>query len=67
MDRQGFVEASPPRRASPLGLQATAGPKDDPIYAERHEGWQILFWPLYYTSFLIDDLIADQDFFGART
>ncbi len=39
---------------------------DDALYAKDTEALQVLFRPLFITSFLIDDFIADADWFGAR-
>jgi hypothetical protein len=39
----------------------------DPGYDAAHEAEQALLRPLFFTSFLIDDFLADNDFFGART
>jgi hypothetical protein len=39
----------------------------DPGYAPAHEAEQALLRPLFVTSFLIDDFLADNDFFGAGT
>ena len=38
----------------------------DPAYQKSREAEQALLRPLFTTSFLIDDLLADNDFFGAR-
>jgi len=38
----------------------------DPGYRAAQEGEQALLRPLYVTSFLIDDFLADNAFFGAR-
>jgi hypothetical protein len=38
----------------------------DPGYAKAREQQQALLRPLFATSFLIEDLLADNDFFGAR-
>jgi len=38
----------------------------DPLYAKETEALQVLFRPLFTTSFLIDDFIADAGYFGAR-
>lgn len=38
----------------------------DSLYDARFEAEQALLRPLFTTSFLIDDLFADSDFFGAR-
>lgn len=37
----------------------------DPGYSENLEAIQMLFKPLFTTSFLIDDFLEDNDFFGA--
>jgi hypothetical protein len=39
----------------------------DPFYQPDTEEIQALLRPLYITSWLIDDFLADQDFYGART
>lgn len=39
----------------------------DPIWRANQEGLIALLRPLFTTSFLIDDFLADNDFFGARS
>jgi hypothetical protein len=39
----------------------------DPAHDAAHEAEQALLRPLFTTSFLIDDFLADNDFFGAAT
>ena len=39
----------------------------DPAYLAEREAEQALLRPLFMTSFLIDDFLADNQFFGART
>ena len=39
----------------------------DPGYSKDHEAEQALMRPLFTTSFLIDDFLADYGFFGARS
>jgi hypothetical protein len=39
----------------------------DPIYERDREGQQMVLWPLFITSFLIDDFLVDSDLFGAST
>lgn len=64
-DRPGpneFVDASRHRAELPGAYQRyrlTDGPGDD-------ENEQILLWPLYFTSYLIDDFLDDEDFFDAK-
>jgi len=38
----------------------------DPFYEARFEDVQALLWPLFMTAFLLDDMLADEGFFGAR-
>jgi hypothetical protein len=39
----------------------------DPGYRQDLEAEQMLYRPLFFTSFLIDDYLADNEFFGATT
>ncbi len=39
----------------------------DPGYRADLEAEQMLYRPLFFTAFLIDDFLADNDFFGATT
>ncbi len=39
----------------------------DPGYDPEFEAEQMLYRPLFFTSFLIDDFLADHDMFGAST
>src|SRR5262249_61854150 len=39
----------------------------DASFEEKNEDQQMLPFPLYFTSFLIDDFLADEDFFGAES
>jgi NADPH:quinone reductase-like Zn-dependent oxidoreductase len=38
----------------------------DPLYSAETEALQVLFRPLFTTSFLIDDFMADAGWFGAK-
>lgn len=58
----GFVDGSAHRASLPAVYNSyipAGGDRDD-------EDQQILFRPLFGTSFLIDDLLDENDFFGAR-
>lgn len=39
----------------------------DPLYAPDREDEHMLLWGLFMTSFMVDDFMADNDLFGART
>ncbi len=67
VNERGFVDAAAHRAELPSAYHGYRNVDSDPIHADDREDEQILFWPLFYTSFLVDDLIADEGFFDART
>ncbi|MGZ5346631.1 MAG: DUF2855 family protein [Solirubrobacterales bacterium] len=67
VDGKGFFDAAPHRAALPSAYQGYRDVRGDPVYDADREDEQILFWPLFYTSFLIDDFLDDEGFFGADT
>jgi Protein of unknown function (DUF2855) len=62
---RGFVDASPHRASLPAAYNSYARVESDPIYDPAHEDEQMLLWPLFYTSFLIDDFLGENGFFDA--
>jgi hypothetical protein len=66
-DRRGFVDASPHRANLPSAYQGYRAVDADPVYDADREDEQIIFWPLFFTSWLIDDFLSDERFFGAET
>lgn len=67
VDERGFLDASPHRASLPSAYQRYRRTDADPAYAADREDEQVIFWPLFYTSFLLDDFLADEDYFGAAT
>src|SRR5688572_11568540 len=67
IDGRGFNDGAEHRKPLPSAYQGYRRTDADPIYDAKLEDAQILFWPLFYTSFLVDDFLADEDFFGAGT
>ena len=65
--RGGFVDAAPHRAALPAVYNQYTRTAGDAGYAAEHEDQQMLLRPLFMTAFLLDDLIADNHCFGART
>jgi hypothetical protein len=69
-----------PARVSAAGFGVNDGPRaklagvynqyvncaTDPFYAHGSEAIQCLLRPLFITSWLIDDLLADNDFYGSQ-
>lgn len=62
----GFAETAPHRAGLAPVYNSYVLNADDPLYAADTEALQVLFRPLFTTSFLIDDFIADQGYFGAK-
>src|SRR5262249_46226803 len=62
-----FVDASPHRAKLPAPYTRYLRVDGDASYEESNEDQQMLLFPLYFTSFLIDDFLADEDFFGAKS
>ena len=63
----GFTDAAAHRAALPAAYNAYRATGDDPLYDAALEDRQILLRPLFLTAFLIADLIAERDGFGAAT
>jgi hypothetical protein len=65
MDEAGFRDASAHRAELPRPYNVYATTTGDPSYERGVEDLQILYKPLFMTSFMLDDFIADSGFFGA--
>jgi hypothetical protein len=65
IDERGFVDASPHRSELPAAYNSYRLVDADPAYEARYEDQQMLLFPLFFTSFLIDDYLDDNRFFGA--
>ena len=63
----GFVDTSDHRAELPAVYNSYLVTTADPAYDERLEDLQVLYRPLFLTSFLLADQLADDDFHGART
>ena len=62
----GFFDAAAHRRDLPAAYQQYVFCEHDPAWQPRLEGLQAVLKPLFVTSFLIDDFLADNRFFGAQ-
>ena len=67
VDERGFTDGAPHRAELPSAYQGYRLVDKDPVYDAQREDEQMLFWPLFYTSFMIDDQIGDEDRYGADT
>ena len=59
-DDQGFVDGSPHRAALPSAYHRYLVTDADPFHRADTEEMQMLLRPLFFTSFLIDDQLADE-------
>jgi hypothetical protein len=60
VDGRGFVDGSPHRAALPSAYHRFLASDGDPFYRADTEDIQMLLRPLFFTSFLIDDQLADE-------
>ena len=67
VNEKGFIDAAAHRAPLPSAYQGYRDVVTDPVYSADREAEHILFFPLFFTSFLIDDFVADEGFFGADT
>lgn len=66
VDERGFRDASEHRAHLPSPYNVYALTIGDPTYEARREDLLVLYRPLFFTSFLLADQVADNDFFGAQ-
>ena len=60
-DAQGFRDASEHRRALPSPYNAYSFTTGDPAYEADREDLQVLYRPLFLTSFMLADALGEQD------
>ena len=61
VNEQGFVDGSPHRKDLPSAYHRYLATGGDPFYRPDCEDIQMLLRPLFFTSFLIDDQLADEE------
>lgn len=66
VNQRGFMDASEHRRELAAAYNQLLFCATDPAYDPALEGQQAVLRPLFTTSFLIDDFMAEHKFFGAR-
>jgi hypothetical protein len=64
---RGFTDGAAHRAALPPVYNQYTRTATDPGYRPDQEAMQLLFRPLFTTSFFLDDFLVDNDFFGAGT
>lgn len=66
VDSHGFRDASLHRAALPGPYNIYQAVLSDPAYDAEREDLQVLYRPLFITSFMLDDFFADNEDFGAE-
>lgn len=66
VNARGFMDGAAHRRELAAIYNQLVFCATDPAYDPALEGQQAVLRPLFTTSFLIDDFMAEHDFFGAR-
>lgn len=66
IDPNGFVDTAPHRAALPGAYNSYSRADADPAHDPAHEDHRMVLWPLFFTSFLIDDFLQDNAVFGAE-
>jgi hypothetical protein len=65
VDERGFRDGSAHRQALPSPYNVYALTTADPAYEAHRENLQVLYRPLFYTSFMLADQLDDNGYFGA--
>ena len=60
----GFVDGAAHRAELPPVYNRYSNVAADPVYDREREDEHILFFPLFFTSFLLDDFLGDAGLFG---
>lgn len=61
----GFIDGAAHRQGLAVVYNQYLRSSKDPLYQADTEALQMVFRPLFTTSFLLDDFLADNDFFAA--
>lgn len=65
VSEHGFRDASTHRAALPSPYNGLTATTADPAYQREREDLQVLYRPLFVTSFVLADFLTDNGFFGA--
>jgi hypothetical protein len=67
VSKRGLRDAAAHRQGVAPVYNAYARVGNDPAFAGRQGDYQALLRPLFMLSFLVDDFLAENDFYGARS
>ncbi len=63
---EGFADTSPHRAKLPAAYQIYNIQKNDPMHAAAYADHELIFRPLFVTSYLLEDFLFEKSYFGAR-
>lgn len=66
VDARGFRDASAHRQHLPSPYNGLTTTTADPAYDAEHEDLQVLYRPLFMTSFVLADFLTDNGLFGGQ-
>ena len=67
VSKRGLRDAAPHRQGVAPVYNAYTRVSGDPAFAGRQGDYQALLRPLFMLSFLVDDFLAEHEFYGARS
>ncbi len=67
VSKRGLRDAAPHRQGVAPVYNAYSRVSGDPAFEGRQGDYQALLRPLFMLSFLVDDFLAENEFFGARS
>jgi hypothetical protein len=67
VSKRGLRDAAPHRQGVAPVYNAYARVSGDPAFAGRQGDYQALLRPLFMLSFLVDDFLAENEFYGAHS
>jgi Protein of unknown function (DUF2855) len=65
IDDRGFTDLAAHRQPLSSVYNRYSFSRSEPIYSPDREPQQTLLWPLFITSFVVDDFLGDHQLFGA--
>ncbi|MGH9080705.1 MAG: DUF2855 family protein [Acidimicrobiales bacterium] len=65
VDERGFSDVVAHREVLPSVYNRYSFTGTDPVYRRDREAQQMLLWPLFVTSFVVDDFLGDHGMFGS--
>jgi hypothetical protein len=65
VDVRGFTDVAPHREPLPSVYNRYSLVESELIYSPDREPQQMLLWPLFVTSFVVEDFLGDHGMFGA--